>query len=53
MNKEFNNGFVDNADTMAKFFDDPKRAPSPEFIRAYLKKREANPGSTVISDNIT
>ena len=43
MNKEFNQWLRDNADSMAKFFDDPKKAPSPEFVRAYLKKREANP----------
>lgn len=43
MNKEFNQWLRDNADSMTKFFDDPKKAPSPEFVRAYLKKREANP----------
>jgi regulator of RNase E activity RraA len=44
MNKEFNKWLLDNADTMGKFFDDPKAAPSPAFIRAYVKEREANPG---------
>jgi hypothetical protein len=32
---------LDNADNMGKFFDDPKAAPSPEFIRAYVKERES------------
>ena len=41
MNKEFNKWMFDNADTMGKFFDDPKAAPSPEFIRAYVKERES------------
>jgi 4-hydroxy-4-methyl-2-oxoglutarate aldolase len=44
MNKEFNKWLLDNADTMSKFFDDPKATPTPEFIRAYVKEREANPG---------
>jgi hypothetical protein len=26
---------------MGKFFDDPKAAPSPEFIRAYAKERQS------------
>jgi hypothetical protein len=26
---------------MGKFFDNPKKAPSPEFIRALIKEREA------------
>lgn len=43
MNKEFNKWALDNANTMGKYFDDPKAAPSPEFIRAYVKEREANP----------
>lgn len=43
MNKDFNKWALDNAETMGKFFDDPKAAPSPEFIRAYVKEREANP----------
>jgi 4-hydroxy-4-methyl-2-oxoglutarate aldolase len=43
MNKEFNKWLLDNADTMGKFFDDPKAAPSPAFIRAYVKEREAMP----------
>lgn len=40
MNAEFNKWLRDNAETMGKFFDDPKAAPSPEFIRAYVKERE-------------
>jgi 4-hydroxy-4-methyl-2-oxoglutarate aldolase len=43
MNKEFDKWLLDNADTMGKFFDDPKAAPSPEFIRAYVKERQARP----------
>jgi len=43
MNKEFNEWLRTNADNMGKFFDDPKEAPSPSFIRAYLKEREDNP----------
>jgi regulator of RNase E activity RraA len=43
MNEEFTKWLKDNADTMGKFFSDPKAAPSPEFIRAYVKEREANP----------
>ena len=43
MNKEFNEFLRDNADTMGKFFDDPNAAPTPEFVRAYLKERELNP----------
>jgi regulator of RNase E activity RraA len=39
MNEEFNKWLLDNADTMGKFFDDPKAAPSPEFIRNYVKER--------------
>lgn len=41
MNKEFNKWLLDNAETMGKFFDDPKAAPSPEFIRTWVKEREA------------
>jgi 4-hydroxy-4-methyl-2-oxoglutarate aldolase len=40
MNQEFTKWLLDNADNMGKFFDDPKAAPSPEFIRAYAKKRQ-------------
>ncbi len=40
MNAEFTKWLKDNAETMGKFFDDPKAAPSPEFIRAYVKERE-------------
>jgi len=43
MNKEFNEFLRDNADTMGKYFDDPKAAPSAEFVRAYLRERELNP----------
>ena len=43
MNKEFNKWLLDNADTMGKFFDDPKAAPTPAFVRAYVKEREARP----------
>ena len=43
MNKEFNEWLRTNAENMGKFFDDPKEAPSPSFIRAYLKEREDNP----------
>lgn len=41
MNAEFNKWLLDNAETMGKFFDDPKAAPSPEFIRNWVKDREA------------
>jgi len=40
MNIEFTQWLLDNADKMGKFFDDPKAAPSPEFIRAYAKERQ-------------
>lgn len=43
MNKEFNKWALDNADNMGKYYKDPKAAPSPEFIRAYIKDREQNP----------
>ena len=43
MNKQFTQWLKDNADTMGKFFDDPKTAPSPEFIKAYVKERELKP----------
>ena len=43
MNKQFTQWLKDNADTMGKFFDDPKKAPSPEFIKAFVKDREAHP----------
>jgi len=39
MNLEFTKWLLDNADTMGKYFEDPKAAPSPEFIRAYAKER--------------
>lgn len=41
MNKEFNKWLLDNAETMGKYFDDPKAAPSAEFIRAFVKERES------------
>jgi hypothetical protein len=41
MNQEFTKWLLDNADTMGKLFDDPKAAPSPEFIRAYAKERQS------------
>jgi len=40
MNKEFTQWLIDNADNMGKFFDDPKAAPSPAFIRQYAKERQ-------------
>jgi regulator of RNase E activity RraA len=40
MNQEFTKWLLDNADTMGKYFEDPKAAPSPEFIRAYAKERQ-------------
>lgn len=43
MNTEFNQWLIDNADKMGKFFEDSKEAPSPEFIRAYVKERQAMP----------
>jgi regulator of RNase E activity RraA len=41
MHAEFTQWLKDNVNTMGKFFDDPKAAPSPEFIRAYIKERES------------
>ncbi len=43
MNKEFNQWLRDNANTMSKYFDDPKAAPSTAFILDYAKRREAAP----------
>jgi len=43
MNAEFTKWLKDNAENMGKFFDDPKAAPSPEFVRAYAKERESAP----------
>ncbi len=43
MNQQFTQWLLDNADTMGKFFQDPKEAPSPEFIRAYAKERQGGP----------
>jgi regulator of RNase E activity RraA len=40
MNAEFTKWLIDNADTMGKFFEDPKEAPSPQFIREYAKSRQ-------------
>jgi regulator of RNase E activity RraA len=42
MNQMFTQWLLDNADTMGKFFDDPKAAPSPEFIREYAKSRQGS-----------
>ena len=42
MNAEFNKWLLENADKMGKFFDDPGAAPSPEFIRAFVKERESH-----------
>jgi 4-hydroxy-4-methyl-2-oxoglutarate aldolase len=41
MNQEFTKWLLDNADTMGGFFDNPKTAPSPEFIRTYAKERQS------------
>jgi regulator of RNase E activity RraA len=41
MNQEFTKWLLDNADNMGKYFEDPKAAPSPDFIKAYAKEREA------------
>ncbi|NLA49823.1 MAG: RraA family protein [Bacteroidales bacterium] len=43
MHEDFTKWLNDNAETMGKFFSDPKAAPSPEFIRAWVKERQANP----------
>jgi len=43
MNAEFNKWLLDNAETMGKFFPDPNAAPSPEFIREYVKQRQSAP----------
>ena len=43
MNKEFNEWLRTNANQMGKFFDDPEKAPSSEFIKNYLKERESDP----------
>jgi 4-hydroxy-4-methyl-2-oxoglutarate aldolase len=40
MNTEFTKWLNDNADNMGKFFDNPKAAPSAEFIRAWVKQRQ-------------
>jgi 4-hydroxy-4-methyl-2-oxoglutarate aldolase len=40
MNQKFTKWLMDNADEMGKLFDDPKAAPSPEFIRNYAKERQ-------------
>lgn len=40
MNQQFTQWLLDNAETMGKFFEDPAEAPSPEFIRAYVKERQ-------------
>lgn len=41
MNAEFNKWLLDNADNMGKFFNDKGAAPSPEFIKAFVKERES------------
>jgi len=41
MNLEFTQWLKDNADNMEDFFDDPKKAPSPDIIRKYVKERES------------
>jgi regulator of RNase E activity RraA len=41
MNQEFTRWLIDNADNMGKFFADPNAAPSPDFIRAYVKERQS------------
>lgn len=43
MNAEFTKWLKDNMNTMGKFFSNPEKAPSPEFIQAYIKEREAKP----------
>jgi len=43
MNEEFTKWLKDNINTMGKFFSDPKAAPSPEFIKQYIKERESKP----------
>jgi 4-hydroxy-4-methyl-2-oxoglutarate aldolase len=43
MNQSFTKWLLDNADNMGKFFEDPKAAPSPEFIRTYAKERQTPP----------
>jgi len=40
MNKEFTQWLIDNTNSMGKFFEDPKAAPSPEFIKQYIKERQ-------------
>jgi 4-hydroxy-4-methyl-2-oxoglutarate aldolase len=41
MNAEFTQWLKDNKNNMGRFFRDPKAAPSPEFIEAYIKERES------------
>jgi len=41
MHAEFTQWLKDNVNTMTKYFDDPGAAPSPEFIKAYIKERES------------
>jgi 4-hydroxy-4-methyl-2-oxoglutarate aldolase len=43
MQAEFTQWLKDNTYTMGKFFIDPEEAPSPEFIKAYIKERESQP----------
>ena len=43
MNTEFTQWLKDNINNMAKFFDDPKAAPSPDLIKTFIKERESKP----------
>jgi regulator of RNase E activity RraA len=43
MNAEFTQWLKNNINSMGKFFEDPKAAPSPEFIKQYIQEREAKP----------
>ena len=40
MNQEFTQWLKDNIDDMGRFFEDPNKAPSKEFIQGYIKERE-------------
>jgi len=41
MHAEFTQWLKDNVNSMTKYFEDPDEAPSPEFIKAYIKERES------------
>lgn len=43
INNEFTQWLKNNVNNMAKFFDEPKAAPSPEFIKTYIRERESKP----------